>query len=104
MLLIIDSLSVRQGVFISSLKPIAKTLSVTMEMAECAKKNNVACFCADLTVNPVMVSWNQCVASRLPKLPGMLVGVVESNGAQNYVNWDKMLCFIKDLYCEIVCF
>lgn len=74
-----------------ALKPIAKGLTPSLEMARFALENGMACFCADLTVNPLMVSWNQCVASRLPKLPGMLVGVVESNGAQNYSNWQKML-------------
>ena len=73
-----------------TLKPIAKTLSVSMEMAECAEKNNVACFCADLTVNPVMVEWNKNVAARLKPLKGMKIGVVESNGAQNYVKWKEM--------------
>ena len=48
------------------------------------------CFCADLTVNPVLVSWNQNVACRLDGIPGMRIGVLESNGAQNYANWDAM--------------
>ena len=69
-----------------TLKPIAKTLSVTIKMAEYAKKVGMTCFCADLTVNPYMVSWNQCVASRLNVLPGMKIGVIESNGEQNYEN------------------
>lgn len=73
-----------------ALKPIAKTLSETVKMTECARRNNMLSFCADLTVNPVMVSWNQCVAARLNALPGMNIGVVESNGGQNYLNWDKM--------------
>jgi len=72
-----------------TLKPIAKTLSVTIKMAEYAKKVGMTCFCADLTVNPYMVSWNQCVASRLNVLPGMKIGVIESNGEQNYENWEK---------------
>lgn len=74
-----------------ALKPIAKTLSETIKIAEYACKNGMLCFCADLTVNPVMVSWNQCVAARLNALPGMKVGVVESNGGQNYSQWDKMI-------------
>ena len=73
-----------------ALKPIAKTLSMTSLMAEVARKHKMSCFCADLTVNPVMVSWNQCVASRLMPLSGMKIGVVESNGAQNYKNWSQM--------------
>ena len=50
----------------------------------------VQCFCADLTVNPVMLEWNKNVAARLSPLFGMRIGVVESNGAQNYVNWAQM--------------
>ena len=73
-----------------TLKPIAKGLTMSIKMAEFARKNNMACFCADLTVNPVMVSWNQCVAARLNSLAGMKVGVVESNGSQNYVNWEEL--------------
>ena len=73
-----------------ALKPIAKTLSMTALMAKRAREHNMFCFCADLTVNPMMVSWNQCVASRLAPLSGMKIGVVESNGAQNYSNWDKL--------------
>lgn len=73
-----------------TLKPIAKTLSVTIDMAECSRKAGVQCFCADLTVNPVMVEWNKNFAARLEPLKGMNIGVVESNGAQNYINWEKM--------------
>lgn len=73
-----------------TLKPIAKTLSVTMEMAEYAYSMGVQCFCADLTVNPVMLEWNKSFAARTAPLKGMKIGVVESNGSQNYVNWDKM--------------
>lgn len=76
-----------------ALKPIAKTLSETVRMTEYARKNNMLSFCADLTVNPVMVSWNQCVASRLNCLPQMTVGVVESNGGQNYSNWSEMTSY-----------
>ena len=73
-----------------TLKPIAKTLSMTIRMADYARKQGMVCFCADLTVNPIMVSWNQNVASRLDVLPGMCIGVIESNGEQNYENWDIM--------------
>ena len=73
-----------------TLKPIAKTLSVTIDMAQCCEKAGVGCFCADLTVNPVMVEWNKNFAARLEPPQGMRIGVVESNGAQNYINWEKM--------------
>ena len=73
-----------------ALKPIAKTLSMTLQILKEAGKTNTACFCADLTVNPVMVDWNKNIAARIKKRPGLKIGVVESNGHQNYSNWDKM--------------
>ena len=81
-----------------TLKPIAKTLSVTIDMAECSRKSGVQCFCADLTVNPVMVEWNKNFAARLEPLKGMNIGVVESNGAQNYINWEKMKSYMPIQY------
>lgn len=77
-----------------TLKPIAKTLSVTIEMANCAYESGVCAFCADLTVNPLMVEWNKSFAARLKPIPGMKIGVVESNGAQNYSNWETMKTYV----------
>ena len=77
-----------------TLKPIAKTASVTAKMAECAEAAGVQCFCADLTVNPLMVEWNKNFAARLRPLKGMKIGVVESNGAQNYVEWEAMKSYV----------
>ncbi len=73
-----------------ALKPIAKTLSVSLKAAKIAHERNISCFCADLTVSPVMVDWNKNVAARIAPLPGMKVGLVETNGDQNYTNWDTM--------------
>lgn len=74
-----------------ALKPIAKTLSVTMKIAKVSSDHDIPCFCADLTVNPVMVEWNKNVAARLKSFPGLQgIGLLESNGHQNYLNWDKM--------------
>lgn len=36
---------------------------------------------------PILVDWNKCVACRLAPLPGMKIGVVETNGHQNYSQW-----------------
>ncbi|MBW6500298.1 MAG: hypothetical protein K0B05_02795 [Bacteroidales bacterium] len=75
-----------------ALKAIAKTLSMTMKIAQAAHERNVPCFCADLTVNPVLVEWNKNVAARLASFPGIgNLGLVESNGHQNYRNWSTML-------------
>ena len=74
-----------------ALKPIAKTLSMTMKIAKAATDNNVPCLCADLTVNPILVEWNKNIAARLKSFPGLEnLGLLESNGHQNYLNWDEM--------------
>lgn len=74
-----------------ALKPIAKTLSMTMKIAKAAEVRKVPTFCADLTVNPILVEWNKNVAARLNSFPGLdNVGLVESNGHQNYANWKTM--------------
>ena len=75
-----------------ALKPIAKTMSMSLRIAAAAARRGVPCFCADLTVNPTLVEWNRAVAERLPQFPGLGdLGLLESNGAQNYRNWEKML-------------
>ena len=73
-----------------ALKPIAKTMSMSLKIAKLCHEKNIPCFCADLTVNPILVDWNKNVAARLPALPGMTIGVCESNGHQNYKNWEQM--------------
>ncbi len=73
-----------------ALKPVAKTLSMTLKIAQAAIDRNVACFCADLTVNPVLVDWNKSVAARLLPVPGLAGGALETNGAQNYKNWTQL--------------
>jgi L-alanine-DL-glutamate epimerase-like enolase superfamily enzyme len=74
-----------------ALKAIAKTLSMTLKIARAAHERGVPCFCADLTVNPILVEWNKCVAARLDSFPGLEgLGLVETNGHQNYKNWETM--------------
>lgn len=73
-----------------ALKAIAKTLSMTMKIANVAKERNIPCFCADLTVNPILVDWNKNVAARLDPFPGLGTGLLETNGHQNYKNWSTM--------------
>jgi L-alanine-DL-glutamate epimerase-like enolase superfamily enzyme len=73
-----------------ALKPIAKTLSMTLRIARLAHQRNVPCFCADLTVNPILVDWNKVFAARLAPLPGLSIGLLETNGHQNYRNWETM--------------
>jgi L-alanine-DL-glutamate epimerase-like enolase superfamily enzyme len=83
---------IEMGYKAMALKAIAKTLSMTMKIAQAAYERNIPCFCADLTVNPVLVEWNKNVAARLPSFPGIgNLGLLESNGHQNYLNWSRML-------------
>ena len=73
-----------------ALKAIAKTLSMTMKIAQAAYERNIPCFCADLTINPILVEWNKNVAARLAPFPGIGLGLLETNGHQNYRNWPAM--------------
>lgn len=77
-----------------ALKPIAKTLSMTMKMTKAARENNIPCFCADLTVNPVLVDWNKNIAARLNPFPNLSTGLLETNGPQNYKNWSIMKSYL----------
>ena len=76
-----------------ALKAIAKTLSMTMRIAQAAHERQVPCFCADLTVCPILVDWNKNVAARLAPFPGLGLGLLESNGHQNYREWAKMVTY-----------
>lgn len=82
---------IEQGYSAIAVKAIAKTMSMTMKVAQLAYEKKVPCFCADLTVNPILVDWNKCVAARLAPFPGMNVGLQETNGHQYYINWDTMM-------------
>jgi L-alanine-DL-glutamate epimerase-like enolase superfamily enzyme len=76
-----------------ALKAIAKTLSMTLRIARIAHEHNIPCFCADLTVNPILVEWNKAVAARLEPLPGLNMGLLETNGHQNYKDWQRMVSY-----------
>lgn len=81
---------IQQGYNAIAVKAVAKTLSMTMKIAQVAYENQTPCFCADLTVNPILVEWNKVVAARLPAFPGWDMGMQETNGWQNYKYWDRM--------------
>lgn len=91
---------IERGYGAIALKPIAKTMSMSFKIAKIAYEKSIPCFCADLTVNPLMVDWNKNVASRLSPLPEMKIGVLESNGSQNYMNWDKMKTYHPCFGCD----
>lgn len=74
-----------------ALKPVAKTPSMSLRMLDAAAARGVPCFCADLTVDPLLREWNKNVAARIAPIPGMRIGMVESNGAQNYGGWEAMI-------------
>ncbi|MBN1999869.1 L-alanine-DL-glutamate epimerase [candidate division KSB1 bacterium] len=81
---------IQMGYGAIALKAIAKTLSMTLKIAQVAHEYGTPCFCADLTVNPILVEWNKNVAARLAPVPGLEVGLLETNGHQNYKNWKTM--------------
>lgn len=76
-----------------TLKPIAKTLSETLKILKVAYEKSVPCFCADLTVSPLLVEWNKNIAARIDSIPEMKIGILESNGEQNYVNWEQLYTY-----------
>jgi L-alanine-DL-glutamate epimerase-like enolase superfamily enzyme len=84
---------IEQGYTAIAVKAIAKTMTMTMKIAQLAHEKKVPCFCADLTVNPILVDWNKCVAARLAPFPDMNIGLQETNGHQYYKNWDTMMSY-----------
>ncbi len=81
---------IQMGYKAIALKPIAKTFSMSLKIAQVAHEHGVPCFCADLTVSPLLVEWNKNVAARLAPFPGLGLGLLETNGHQNYRNWEAL--------------
>ena len=85
---------IQMGYGAIALKAAAKTLSMTLQMAKVAHDAHVPCFLADLTCTPTPVDWNKNVAARLAPFPGLNdMGLLESNGHQNYVRWKELVGF-----------
>jgi hypothetical protein len=84
---------IEQGYSVMIVKAIAKTLSMTMKITQLAHEKKVPCFCADLTVNPILVDWNKSVAARLAPFPNVSIGLQETNGHQYYKNWDRLMSY-----------
>lgn len=82
-----------QGYNVMVLKGIAKTLSLSVKIASLAAERNVPCMCADLTVNPILVDWHKNLAAHLVPFPVINMGLMETNGDMNYVNWTNMLSY-----------
>ena len=87
------AIRIQQGYGAIAVKAIAKTLSMTMKICQLAHEKKIPCFCADLTVNPILVDWNKCVAARLAPFPNLNIGLQETNGHQYYKNWDRMMTY-----------
>jgi L-alanine-DL-glutamate epimerase-like enolase superfamily enzyme len=80
-----------QGFEALAVKPAGKTMSLAFEMVRAGAEMGMECFVADNACVPVLVEWNKNVAARLPVFPGIKGGLMESNGPDNYPNWDRML-------------
>lgn len=74
-----------------ALKPAGKTLSLSVLMADRAAEYDIPCFVADSACVPSLLQWNLAFAGHLPPFPGVGAGLIESNGAQNYANWEKLV-------------
>jgi hypothetical protein len=79
------------GYDIITLKAAGKTLSMSLDMAVAAREQGVPCIVADSCCVPLLLGWNVNLAARLPSLPGMRCGILESNGPDSYLNWDAMV-------------
>ena len=86
-------MQIDRGYTAFGLKPIAKTLSMTLKVIEMAYEQDIHCYCADLTVNPILREWNKMVTARLDPLPMIGMNMFETNGHQYYANWDEMLTY-----------
>jgi L-alanine-DL-glutamate epimerase-like enolase superfamily enzyme len=74
-----------------AIKPAGKTLTMSFQMASAARQRNIPCFVADNACVPLLVEWNKNFEARLPPFPGLSMGILESNGEQNYKNWRALL-------------
>ena len=74
-----------------ALKPAGKTLSMSLKMAKTAYEYGVPCYVADSACTPATVEWNKNIAARLVPLPGMNIGLLESNGPHFYRNWRELI-------------
>lgn len=76
-----------------AIKGAAKTLSMSLRVIRAVQTRGVPCFCADSAAIPILVDWNKNLAARLRPLPGFNLGVLESNGRQNYAHWDRLVSY-----------
>jgi hypothetical protein len=85
---------IQMGYGAIALKAAAKTLSMTLRMVKVAHEHEVPCFLADLTCTPILVDWNKNIAARIAPFLGLQdMGLLESNGHQNYVRWEELVSY-----------
>ena len=82
---------IRMGYGAMTLKPAGKTMSMSLLMGKAALEQGVPCYVADSACVPQLVDWNKNLAARLPLLPGLKCGFMESNGASFYRRWNDLL-------------
>ena len=82
---------IKMGYSAIALKPAGKTLSMSLKMAKAAYEAGIPCYVADSACTPATVEWNKNIAARLAPLPGMRIGLLESNGPHFYKNWRKLI-------------
>lgn len=81
----------KMGYTAIALKPAGKTLSMSLKMAKAAYESGVPCYVADSACTPATVEWNKNIAARLEPLPGMKIGLLESNGPHFYKHWQELV-------------
>jgi L-alanine-DL-glutamate epimerase-like enolase superfamily enzyme len=79
------------GFGVVALKPAGTGLSATLRVMSEALRLGALTMVADSSSTPSMLDWNKNVAARLPPLPGFRMGLMEMNGHQNYVGWNRLL-------------
>jgi len=84
---------IQMGYSAIAIKGAAKTLSMSLRVIRAAQTRGVPCFCADSAAIPILVDWNKNIAARLRPLPGLGLGLLESNGRQNYAHWDRLISY-----------
>jgi L-alanine-DL-glutamate epimerase-like enolase superfamily enzyme len=82
---------IKMGYSAIALKPAGKTLSMSLKMAKAAYDCGVPCYVADSACTPATVEWNKNIAARLAPLPGMKIGLLESNGPHFYKHWQELI-------------
>jgi L-alanine-DL-glutamate epimerase-like enolase superfamily enzyme len=82
---------IEMGYSAIALKPAGKTLSMSLKMVKAAGECGVPCYVADSACTPATVEWNKNIAARLAALPGMKIGLLESNGPHFYRNWQELI-------------